>query len=190
MNTAFYTSHLKSTWLRHTLHISYEETSLMYFEHLNFDAVVKKFPQVFVFVCGILREEASILFAQIGEKLKSEWNWLKCSNAAENFFFKSWSESGNAERMANTLCSFIPFPRVVHLSFPIDVNLYGPKSGDWILLSFLLFCRRFSKVAAPDEIHIKGSLEIGFLSPDSILPGIALRELASLPNLKSLDFFR
>ena len=42
------------------------------FQRLEFDAVVKKFPQVFVFVCGILREEASILFEQIGEKLKSD----------------------------------------------------------------------------------------------------------------------
>ena len=58
------------------------------FEHLNFDAVVKKFPQVFVFVCGILREEASILFAQIGEKLKSDWDWFKCSEAAANFFIE------------------------------------------------------------------------------------------------------
>ena len=85
------------------------------FEHLNFDAVVKKFPQVFVFVCGILREDASILFAQIGEKLKSDWDWLQCSKAAADFFIESWSESGNAEGMANTLCSFIPFPQVVHL---------------------------------------------------------------------------
>ena len=37
------------------------------FEHLYFLAVELKFPQVFVFVCGILREEASILFEQIGE---------------------------------------------------------------------------------------------------------------------------
>ena len=85
------------------------------FEHLNFDAVAKKFPQVFLFVCGILREEASILFAQIGEQLKGDWDWLKCSDAATNFFITSWSESGNAEGMANTFCSFMPFPRVVHL---------------------------------------------------------------------------
>ena len=79
--------------------------------------MVNKFPQVFVFVCGILCEEASILFAQIGEKLKSEWDWPECSDAAGNFFIDSWSESGNAEGMANTLCSFIPFTRVVHLSY-------------------------------------------------------------------------
>jgi len=59
------------------------------FEHLSFDAVVEKCPQVFVFVCGLLHEEASILFAQIGEKLKSDWDWLKCSWEAANFFIES-----------------------------------------------------------------------------------------------------
>ena len=94
---------------------------------------------MFVFVCGILREEASILFAQIGEKLKSDWDWLECSEAAANFFIESWSESGNAEEMANTLCSFMPFPRVVHASHH---NVSLPKA--WNLVKVLLFCRRFS----------------------------------------------
>ena len=134
------------------------------FEHLDFDAVVEKFPQVFVFVCGILREEASILFEQIGEKLKSDWDWLECSEAAANFFIESWSESGNAEEMANTLCSFLPFPRVVYTNFlwtdDYDESWFPDVERD-PLLRVLLFCRRFSKVAAPDEIH----LEIPFLSP-------------------------
>ena len=148
------------------------------FEHLNFDAVVKKFPQVFVFVCGILREESSILFTQIGEKLKSDWDWLECSEAAANFFIESWSESGNAERIANTLCSFIPFPRVVRL------YSYDDSDPNWGLHSVLLFCRRFSKVEAPDEIHFAAyglSLSLG-------LESIEDRDLTSLPNLKSLDF--
>ena len=149
------------------------------FEHLGFDAVVNKFPQVFVFVCGILHEEASILFAQIGEKLKSDWDWLECSEAEANFFIKSWSESGNAERMANTLCSFIPFPRVVRLSFNDD------SDPNWGLHSVLLFCRRFSKVEAPDEIHFAAY----WLSLSLDLASIEDRDLTSLPNLKSLDFF-
>ena len=33
-----------------------------------------------------------------------------------SFFTEIWKESGNAERMANTLCSFLPFPRVLHVS--------------------------------------------------------------------------
>ena len=105
------------------------------FEHLDFDAVVKKFRHVFVFVCGILREEAIVLFSQIGEKLKSDWDWLECSKAAENFFIESWSESGNAEEMANTLCSFMPFPRVVDLPRAGD---YEGEVFNWTLLRVLL----------------------------------------------------
>ena len=150
------------------------------FEHLDFDAVVKKFPQVFVFVCGILREEASILFAQIGEKLKSDWDWLECSEEAANFFIASWRESGNAEGMANTVCLFMPFPRVVFLSIrfmrqPTDLTLN--------LLRVLMFCGRFSKVEAPDAIHLEGF----FLRSLPIADSFMMRDLASLSNLKSLD---
>ena len=147
------------------------------FEHLDFDAVVKKFRHVFVFVCGILREEASVLFAQIGKKLKSDWDWLKCSWQAAEFFIESWSESGNAEGMANTLCSFIPFPQVVHLFCFDDYN------KDYNLLRVLLFCRKFSKVKAPDEIHLEASSYVPL-----VVKSIKNRDLASLPNLKSLDF--
>ena len=95
------------------------------FEHLDFDDLVEKYPQVFVFVCGILGEEASILFGQIGKKLQSSggWDWLKCSVAAATFFIESFSESGNAELMAVTLCSFIPFP--LHL----EIDMYVPDGN-------------------------------------------------------------
>ena len=150
------------------------------FEHLDFDAVVRKFPQVFVFVCGILREKASILFAQIGEKLKNDWDWLKCSWEAANFFIGSWSESGNAEGMANTLCLFMPFPRIVFLSVRVMIQ---PTDTTLNLLRVLLFCRRFSKVEAPDEIHLEGF----FLRSQLIAGSLMMRDLASLSNLKSLD---
>ena len=164
---------LAASYVAHKL----RRKKLNVFEHLNFDAVVEKVPQVFVFVCGILREEASILFAQIGEKLKSDWDWDKFSEAAANFFMNSWSESGNAEKMANSLCSFLPFPRVVHLLFHEN----SIADSHWNLLQVLLFCRSFSKVEAPDEIHLRESSA-------SVL-AILARDLASLPNLKSLDFF-
>ena len=151
------------------------------FEHLNFNAVVKKFPLVFVFVCGILREEASILFAQIGEKLKTQLKsdsyWLTCSEAAANFFIESWNESGNAEGMANTLCSFMPFPRVVHLSCHHDF-----ENEDWNLLRVLLFCGRFSKVEVPDEIYLKVSSNVSL-----VCESIKNRDLGST-NLKALHF--
>ena len=158
------------------------------FEHLNFDAVVKKFPQVFVFVCGILREEASILFAQIGEKLKSDWDWLKCSEGAENFFIQSWSESGDAEGMANTLGSFMPFPPVVDLPCVKvyenqDCDWIWDGSQDWSLLRVLLFCGQFSKVETPDEIRLGA-----FFSPPTFIHSSVVRDLASLPKLKFLDF--
>ncbi|XP_074610442.1 uncharacterized protein LOC141864547 isoform X5 [Acropora palmata] len=149
------------------------------FEHLNFKTMVKKFRQVFVFVCGILREDASILFEQIGEKLKSDWDWDECSDAAANFFLESWSESGDAEGMANALCSFLPFPLVVY------PNFYDEPEGEHSdpLFGVLWFCRRFSKVAAPDEIHLR----MAFIPPLMVSP-IMVRDLASLPNLKFLDF--
>ena len=148
------------------------------FEHLNFDAVVIKFPQVFLFVCGILREEASILFEQIGEKLKSDWDWEKCSIAAAEFFIESWSESGNAEEMANTLCLLLPFPRVVDTHFHWDFDKFSEP-----LLRVPWFCRRFSKVAAPDELHLEIPVPCPLFSSSFMV-----RDLASLPNLKSLDF--
>ena len=150
------------------------------FEHLDFDAVVNKFPQVFLFVCGILREEASILFAQIGEELKSEWDWLICSEEEANFFIKSWSESGNAEGMAKTLGSFIPFPREVEFSSHSD---WEGDEIDSSLLRVLLFCARFSKVEAPDTICVEASS-----FPPLFGRPVTVRDLASLPNLKSLDF--
>ena len=149
------------------------------FEHLDFDAVVNKFPQVFLFVCGILREQASILFAQIGEELKSDWVWLECSEAEANFFIESWSESGNAEGMAKTLCSFMPFPREVEFCFHSD---WPGEEIDSSLLRVLSFCGRFSKVKAPDDILVKASL-----FPPLFGRSITVRDLASLPNL-SLDF--
>ena len=146
------------------------------FEHLDFDAVVKKFRQVFLFVCGILREEASILFEQIGGELCSyvHWDWLECSEEEADFFIESWSESGNAEGMANTLCSFIPFPRVVDL--PRDY--YYSDDEDWTMLRVLLFCRRFSEVKTPDEIRLVAS------SSPLYIDSSTARDLASLSNLE------
>ena len=166
---------LAASYVAHKL----RRKKLNVFEHLDFDAVVNKFPHVFVFVCGILREEASILFLQIGEKLKSDWDWFKCSKSAAKFFIESWSESGNAEGMANTFCAFIPFPRVVHLSFNSELKEETESS----LLRVLLFCRRFSMVEAPDEIYVKDSARVRL-----VLESIENTDLASLPNLKSLDF--
>ena len=80
--------------------------------------------------------------------------------------------------MANTLCSLMPFPRVVHAP---RHHVSVPKVGN--LVRILLFCRRFSEVEAPDEIHLRESS----LHPASFLL-VKVRDFSSLPNLKSLDF--
>ena len=74
-----------------------------------------KFKQVFAFVCGILGEEANIVFEQIGNMLQKQWDWSKCESSTANFFVDSWKETGNAKGMAKTLCSFLPFPRPLHV---------------------------------------------------------------------------
>ena len=79
---------------------------------LSPDIATSKFRKVFVFLCGILREEATILFELIGNMLQKQWDWLKCHWI---FFVDSWKETGNAERMAKTLCSFLPFPRSLYV---------------------------------------------------------------------------
>ena len=74
-----------------------------------------KFKQVFVFVCGILGEEANIVFEQIGNMLQKQWDWLECEMSTARFFVDSWKETGNAKGMAKTLCSFLPFPRALYV---------------------------------------------------------------------------
>ncbi|XP_015750119.1 PREDICTED: uncharacterized protein LOC107329977 [Acropora digitifera] len=81
--------------------------------------------------------------------------------------------------MANTLCSFIPFPRDVRL-----LCIYDFIGVDWPLLRVLLFCKRFSKVV-PDEIHLEICFSGFFFRPG---PPIKVADMASLPNVRSLDF--
>ncbi|XP_044164913.1 uncharacterized protein LOC122948889 [Acropora millepora] len=125
--------------------------------------------KVYLFVCGILREEASILFTQIGVTLQKDWDWSKCSDNEASFFSECWKESGNAERMANTLCSFLPFPRVLHVS----------EHHQEELISVLEACAGFSKVQTPAEVHV------------AIPPGLQVikniqRVLAGVPDVKTL----
>ena len=108
-----------------------------------------KFKQVFVFVCGILREEANIVFEQIGlNLLQKHWDWLKCDMSTAIFFLDSWEETGNADRMSKTLWSFLPFPRPLHVW----------TLWQWDVLCYVLKkCREFSEVAAA-EVHLSPSL--------------------------------
>ena len=66
-----------------------EEVTLGDFELHFYDDIVQRYQQVFIFVCGILGKDASILFGQIGEMLKGEnWNWLDCSREEATFLKK------------------------------------------------------------------------------------------------------
>ena len=93
------------------------------FEYITFDDLFGKYPQVFLFVSGILGEKATMLFTQIGKQLKKRnWHWRKCNKQVLQFFVESLSESGHAEQMALTLCSFIPFPQEVNIELPAKMD--------------------------------------------------------------------
>ena len=137
-------------------------------EKVKFCDVTVKFRRVFLFVCGILREEASILFTQIGGTLQKDWDWSQCTREAASFFTASWKESGNAERMANTLCSFLPFPQVLHVS----------KRHYKELINVLEACAGFSTVKTPAEVHV----EVPGFQVVKNIQGV----LAGVPNVKTL----
>ena len=104
--------YLAALYLAHKL--LEEKVNVFHDLKLSFDDITRKYNQVFIFVSGILGEATCNLFRQIGENLKVEcWNWLNCSEQEATFFTECFSESGEAEQIAMTLCSFIPFPQSV-----------------------------------------------------------------------------
>ena len=114
------------------------------FEYTTFDDLVGKYPQVFLFVSGLLGEKATVLFTQIGEKLneKGDWDWSKCSEQAATFFVESFRESGQAEEIALTLCSIIPFPEEVFL---LGEDVYP-------FARVLVACKSFFNVQSPVKL--------------------------------------
>ena len=104
-----------------------------------------KFRQVFVFVCGILGEEANIVFEQIGNMLQKQWDWSKCESSTANFFVDSWKETGNAKGVAKTLCSFLPFSRPLHVWNNSQCNN---------LCSLLTKCSELPEELKVAEVHI------------------------------------
>ena len=129
-----------------------------------------KFKQVFVFVCGMLGEEANIAFEQIGNMLQKQWDWLECDRSTAEFFVDSWKETGNAERMAKTLCSFLPFPRRLHIGNDeqCDVLCYVVK--EWA---------EFSDVLTFTEVHL--ALDGTVTDYDT--------DLLQLPDVKSVILY-
>ena len=157
--------YLAASYIAHNL----RESEFYVLGQVRFRSVTWKYREVFLFVSGILREEASILFTQIGDTLQKDWDWSKCSDDEAGFFFESWKESGNAEKMANTLCLFLPFPRVLH------VSKYHHKE----LVNVLEACARFSKVQTPAEVHVAVSPRLQDVKNIQ-------RVLAGVPNVKTL----
>ena len=154
--------YLAASYIAHTLRASVFHVP----EQVKSYDVTGKFGKVFLFVCGILREEASILFTQIGGMLQKDWDWSQCSRAEPIFFSEICKESGDAERMANTLCSFLPFPRVLHLS----------KHHGGEMINVLEACAGFSKVQTPAEVHVAFPSGLGNIQ----------RVLVGVPNVKTL----
>ena len=114
------------------------------FDHFPITELVTKYPQVFIFVSGMLGEKATVLFTQIGEELKKDdWDWNEdCNKEEATFFIQSFSESGHLEQMASTLCNFIPFPKVITL------DLRHSSSSE-----VLMACKSFSNLQTPVELY-------------------------------------
>ena len=117
------------------------------FDHFLFAELVTKYPQVFIFVSGMLGEKATVLFTQIGEELKTDdWDWNEhCSEEEATFFIESFHESGYPEQMAATLCKIKPFPKVITVESYEGHNLF--------FLEVLMACKSFSNLQTPVELY-------------------------------------
>ena len=178
--------YLAAAFIAHKL----QENELRLFERLSFHELVKKYREVFLFVSGILGRDANILFTQIGEELKNwgEWDWDLCTQSevvtmydrereenwdhrdsdvqgweAATFFTKSFSESGHNEQMAETLCSFIPFPP--HVMIDLDPSFDGHEAGN--IYHVLEACKNFSKLYKPVGLTVHDSFN-GNLSYETV----------------------
>ena len=168
--------YLAAVFIAHKL----RENELSLFERLSFLELVKKYREVFLFVSGVLGRDASILFTQIGEELKNwgKWDWDCCRQfrvvtvddrkrdenwgnwysddeedrgwEAATFLTESFSESGHAEKVAETLCSYIPFPTHV------DINLNPPPRNDESgnIYHVLDTCKTFSNLQKPVRLTV------------------------------------
>ena len=118
------------------------------FDHIPFFDLVTNYPQVFIFVSGMLGEKTTVLFTQIGEQLKNsyDWDWNEhCSEKTATFFIESFNESGHPEQMAATLCKVIPFPKVITLESDKDYNAS--------FIQVLMACKSFSNLQTPVELY-------------------------------------
>ena len=148
------------------------------FEYTTFDDLVGKYPQVFLFVSGMLGEKATVLFTQIGATLKENrwyrnWHWHKCSEQAATFFVKSFSETGHAEQMATTLCGVMPFPEKVFLD--------GGSDTGFPFAEVLIACESFLNLQTPVQ------LEATFDGMSNQGRDVSIRCIESLSKLESVS---
>ena len=155
------------------------------FEFTTFDDLVQKYPQVFLFVSGMLGEEATVLFNQIGEELKERgdwgwdwgWDWNECSEQESRFFLESFRETGHAEQMATSLCGVMPFPEEVFLSQDDEIG--------FPFAEVLIACKSFSNLQTP--VQLEASLDIDEKEDDVVIRCIeSLSKLTSV-SLKSFN---
>ena len=146
------------------------------FEFTTFDDLVGKYPQVFLFVSGMLGEKATKLFNQIGEELKKRedwgWDWNECSEQESRFFLESFSETGYAEQMATSLCGVMPFPEEVFLS-------EGDDTG-FPFAEVLIACKSFSNLQTP--VQLEASFDMNERERD-----VKIRCIESLSKLTSVS---
>ena len=195
--------YLAAVFIAHKL----RQNELRLFERLRFHELVKKYREVFLFVSGILGRDANILFTQIGEELKNwgEWDWDWCTQSgvvtmydrereenwdhrdsdvqgweAATFFTKSFSESGHNEQMAETLCSFIPFPP--HVMIDLEQSFDGDEGGN--IYHVLEACKNFSKLHKPVQLTVRDSLFGQYLSYQDVA-----KRIQSCSQLETLSIF-
>ena len=160
------------------------------FEFTTFDDLVQKYPQVFLFVSGMLGEKATELFNQIGEELKErgDWGWNQCSEQESRFFLESFSETGHAEQMATSLCGVMPFPE--------EVFLKGDDAG-FSFAKVLIACKSFSNLQTPvqleasfDMIERKNDVVIRCIESLLKLTSVTLKSSDSPLNTREADHLR
>ena len=134
----------------------FRKSEFQMLEQMLFPEIAReKFKQVFVFVCGILGEEANIVFEQIGKMLQGQWDWSKFHMSTAYFFVDSWKETGNAKVMAKTLCSFLPFPRPIHV---------WSNSHCSALFYFLKECSELPEELTVAEVYISPCVPLAYVS--------------------------
>ena len=136
--------YLAALYLAHKL--LEERVNVFHDLKLSFADITSRYNQVFIFVSGILGEATCNLFRQIGENLKATyWNWFFCPEHDATFFIECFSENGEAEQMAMTLSSFIPFPQ--------SVNIYVDDLFKRVL-NVANACKSFSQLQLPVHLAV------------------------------------